>query len=71
MMRRKGSFTIEAAIIIPLLLMLIVIVVSIAVDLYQETAELAEEIGEKERMSLITAMYHIDSIKELIFELRK
>ena len=68
MMKGQGSFTIEAAIIMPILLFMILAAVSIAVDLYQETIELVAKIYSKEQFDLITAMYHIDSVKNLISE---
>lgn len=68
MMKGQGSFTIEAAIIMPILLFIILATICIAVDLYQETMELVAKIYCKEQFDLITAMYHIDSIKNLISE---
>lgn len=70
MIRGKGSFTIEAAVIVPLLLMILLTVVSMAVDLYQETIEIVAEISNKEGINLTMAMYHLDSVKELFLKLK-
>lgn len=67
MRKRRGSFTIEAAIIIPLFLLIILIAADITIEFYQETIELVAEIDDKERINLVIAMYHMDSIKQLFF----
>lgn len=69
MKRCRGSFTVEAAVIMPLFLFMLVAVISISVDLYQETTSLVAEINNKEQIDITSAMYHIDSVKKLISDL--
>lgn len=69
MKKYKGSFTVEAAVIVPLFLLLFVAVISISVDLYQDTVSLVAEISSKKQVDAVSAMYHIDSIKKLISDL--
>ena len=59
----------EAAVIMPLFLFMLVAVISISVDLYQETTSLVAEINNKEQIDITSAMYHIDSVKKLISDL--
>lgn len=69
MKKYKGSFTVEAAVIVPLFLLLFVAVISISVDLYQDTVSLVAEINSKKQIDVVSAMYHMDSVKKLISDL--
>lgn len=69
MKKCQGSFTVEAAVIMPLFLFMMVAVVSIGVDLYQDTVSIVAEINDKKQIDAVSAMYHIDSVKKLISDL--
>lgn len=69
MKKCRGSFTVEAAVIMPLFLFMILAVVFMSVDLYQETISVVVEVNNKKQIDIVSVMYHMDSVKKLISDL--
>ncbi len=60
----KGSFTIEASIIIPFVLCLMVYVLQTGIQFYQESKE-RQSIVEMENWDAVSAFYKVQMFKEL------
>ena len=69
MKKYKGSYTVEAAFILPLLLFCICIAIEMGVVLHQEVQSRVELQAKKEPLDMIEAMYRREYIKELFGEL--
>lgn len=66
MRKYKGSFTIEAAWILPLVLSCFCVAIGAAVSLHNEICEEIQEQVEKESVDLIKGMYRRTYVKELL-----
>lgn len=64
----RGSFSVEAAIIMPLVLSVIVIAITSAVSLHEETKEIAEQVVAGERWDPVEMMYDLDLLKSILGE---
>jgi len=64
----KGSYTIEAAFIFPVVLFCICIVIEVGISLYQDVCAEAMKQGNKEPLDLISAMYRRELVKDLFGE---
>lgn len=64
----KGSFTIEAACIFPIILFCICITINVGITLYQEVKQEAMSQMENEKLDLISVMYRRELVKELFEE---
>lgn len=69
MKKYKGSYTIEAAFILPLILICICIAIEMGVVLHQEVQTRVESQMKKEPLDMVKAMYRMEYIKELFGEL--
>ena len=65
MKRYNGSFTIEAACIIPLILSCCCIAVSAGISMHEEIDAWIQEQENNERIDMIKEMYRIEYIEEL------
>ncbi len=66
MKRYRGSFTVEATFIMPLILICICIAIESGVILYQEVKNTAEQIKEERQEKLMDAMYRKELLEDLI-----
>lgn len=64
----KGSFTIEAACVFPMILFCMCITIDVGITLYQEIKQEAVNQIESENLDLISAMYRRGLVKELFKE---
>ena len=69
MRRYKGSFTIEAAFIIPIILFIGCLTIELGVALHQEVRGQAIEQMKEEPMDVIGCMYRKEFLEELSREL--
>ena len=69
MKRYKGSYTVEAAFILPLLLACICIAIETGVVLHQEAQMRVENQTKKEPLDMVEDMYRREYLKELFGEL--
>lgn len=65
----RGSFTIEAAYITPLILLCICIAIEAGISLHNEVKTQIVSQMENKQMDMIGAMYRRELVKELIGEL--
>lgn len=65
MKKYKGSFTIEAVFVLPLILTCICMVITMGIDLYQEVRKQAELQVGKETLDMVKGMYQREYVKEL------
>ena len=68
MKRYKGSFTVEAAIVFPIVLLCICHVIIIGMELCEDVCITAEKYKEKEMLNLIQCMYRKELIEDLLGE---
>ncbi len=68
MRKCKGSFTVEAAFILPIIFACIVVVIEVSVSLREEVCSQVEIQMEKEPFDMIKATYRREYIKELLGE---
>lgn len=61
----RGSFTVEAACIFPVILFCICITIDVGITLYEEIRQEAMSQMENEKLDLISAMYKRELVKEL------
>jgi len=66
--RYKGSFTLEATYVLPVILICICIVADLGVSLHKGVCTQVEVQSEKEMLDVITTMYRREPIKELFGE---
>ena len=65
---QKGSYTVEAAILVPLLLFVIFTAVQIGISFYQESA--TKKISDKiQNFNIVEEFYHYQLLKEIVGEL--
>lgn len=64
----KGSFTIEAACVFPIILFCIFIAIDVGINLYQEVKQEAMRQMEEKKLDLISVMYRREFLKELFEE---
>ncbi len=67
----KGSFTIEASILVPLTIMVMIFAIKSGVTLYEETKEQVELLEEQKTSDIIEIMYRTKNIldmKEIFYE---
>lgn len=67
----KGSFTIEASLLVPLTIMVMIFAIKSGVTLYEETKEQVELLEEQKTSDIIEIMYRTKNIldmKELFYE---
>lgn len=65
MKKVSGSFTVEAAIIIPMIFMLIVVTIDVGVQLYMESKSLLQQI-ESEELDIVKLFHLQNEIGDLI-----
>lgn len=65
MKKYKGSYTVEAAFILPLFLFCICIVIEMGVVLHQEVQTRVESQMKEEPLDMVKTMYRREYIKEL------
>lgn len=65
MKKYKGSFTIEAVFVLPLILTCICVVITMGIGLYQEVQKQAELQAGKETLDMVKGMYQREYVKEL------
>lgn len=66
MKKVKGSLTVEAAVIIPLLLFLIVAAIDGGVELYLECRNMATKLESEEKTDVVQLLYLCDGIGDMI-----
>ena len=66
---QKGSFTIEAAILVPFILFLMMTVVEHGIELYQQSVE-RESLPALEEWDAVGYFYEIEGLKELEEEIK-
>lgn len=67
----KGSFTIEASILVPLTIMVMIFAIKSGVTLYEETKEQVGLLEEQKTSDIIEIMYRTKNIldmKEIFYE---
>lgn len=64
----RGSFTIEAACVFPIILFFVCITIDVGIILYQEIKQEAMSQMENEKLDLISVMYRRELVKELLGE---
>ena len=62
----KGSFTVEASYILPLILFCICVIVELGVVLHQEVLAEVEAQMEQEPLAMVKAMYRREYVEELL-----
>lgn len=65
MRKCKGSFTIEASYILPLILVCFFVVINLGVSLHEEVCTLVENQMERKSFDMVKAMYRREYVKEL------
>lgn len=65
----RGSFTIEAGYIMPLVLLCLCIAIETGISLYEEVREQVAAQMKQEPLDLVDSMYRRDYVKELFGEL--
>jgi len=68
MKKLKGSFTIEAAYILPIILICFCIAVEVAITLHEDVRVLVEAQLQKKPMDMIESMYRRDLVKDIFGE---
>lgn len=68
MRKCKGSFTIEASYILPIILACIMVIIEMGVSLHGEVHTQVEVQMEKEPFDMVKAMYRREYVKELLGE---
>ena len=68
MRRYKGSFTVEAAVVFPIVLLCICTVIILGMELYDEVCMVAEKYEKSETVDLIHCMYRRELIEDLLGE---
>lgn len=68
MKKYKGSFTIEAAYILPLILFCICIAIEMSVSLHGEVRMLVETQRENQPLDIVEYMYRREYVRELLGE---
>lgn len=66
MKKVSGSLTIEAALIIPLVLMLFMLAMNEGIQLYQECRDTAVSIREEEEMGVINMFYNWKMLEDIV-----
>ena len=66
MKKYRGSFTIEAAFIMPIVLLCICTAIKIGITLFQEVKNTAEQIIEENQDELIDYMYRKELLESLL-----
>ena len=69
MKKFKGSFTVEAAYILPLVLSCICIVISLSISLHEEVRVQVETQAKEVPADMVKCMYRREFVKELFGEL--
>ncbi|MBR5127436.1 MAG: pilus assembly protein [Roseburia sp.] len=64
----KGSFTVEAAVVFPIVLLCICSVIILGTELCDEVDITAEQYGKSETIDLIQSMYRREIIEDLLGE---
>ena len=64
--RVNGSFTIEAAVVVPMFLFLFVIVISCGVEMYTECRDMAVEIQQEKELDTVTLFYRYQMIGDMV-----
>ena len=70
MVRQKGSYTVEAAIWIPVLLMVLSLSLEMAIDLYQEIKD-ATYSSKTQSLDIVQEFYNYQVLDEIIQEVNK
>ncbi len=65
----KGSFSIEAALIMPLVLAVFGMAVMSAISLHNETVELTEQIVAEKRWNAVEMMYDLELLDGILEEM--
>ena len=65
----KGSFSVEAAIIVPLFLFLMVHAIELGIQMTEEVIEKAEVLNNQKKTDVIACMYHLEKFNELLEEI--
>lgn len=66
MRKVKGSYTVEAALVIPIWFMLCLFTMNICVQLYGDSQKLAAEIGDMEEMDIVHLFYISEGIGDIL-----
>lgn len=68
MIKRKiqGSFSIEAAIIVPMLVFLFVITINCGIQMYTECRDMAIGIQKEEELDIVTLFYRYQRIGDMV-----
>lgn len=61
----KGSFSIEASILVPVTIMIMIFAIKSGIALYGETKEQAELFEQQETSDIIKMMYQIEDISDM------
>ena len=61
----KGSFSIEAALIVPVTIMIMIFAIENGIALYGETKEQAERFEQQETSDIIDMMYQINDMSDI------
>lgn len=69
MKKYRGSFTVEASYILPIILMCFFVVIELSVSLHSEVNMQIKSQEEKEPLDVIKTMYRSDYIKDLLGEI--
>ena len=62
----QGSFSIEAAIIVPMLVFLFAITINCGMEMYTECRDMAIEIQKEEELDIVTLFYRYHKIGDMV-----
>lgn len=62
----QGSFSIEAAIIVPMLVFLFAITINCGMEMYTECRDMAIEIQKEEELEIVTLFYRYQKIGDMV-----
>lgn len=61
----KGSFTVEASVIVPLLLLLMLLALRQGISLCEETTERAESADGGEEFEIVETLYRLEQVTDI------
>lgn len=61
----KGSLTIEASLIVPVVVMVMLFAITSGITLYEETKDITEELENRETFDVVKTMYRFDGLSNI------
>ena len=69
MIKKNGSFTVEAALTAPLMLFVTVLAINAGIDLRQDVIDQSLILINQKRTDIIQCMYHMECMENLVGEI--